>query len=119
MKKFVIMAGGTGGHLFPAMALAQELRRRGHLIELMTDHRVASYGGNFPASEVHIMPSATPSLRNPLKFLLGGFRILGGIAVAFGKLGKIKPDAVIGFGGYPTFPPFVAASLSGYSRHSA
>ena len=113
MKTFVLMAGGTGGHLFPAMALAQELIRRGHTIELMTDHRAETYGGNFPARETHIIPSATPSLRHPVKFVTGGFRILRGIAVAFGKLNRIKPDAVIGFGGYPTFPPFVAASLLG------
>ncbi|MBU1334060.1 MAG: undecaprenyldiphospho-muramoylpentapeptide beta-N-acetylglucosaminyltransferase [Alphaproteobacteria bacterium] len=113
MKKFMLMAGGTGGHLFPAMALAQELIRRGHAVELMTDHRVESYGADFPASAIHIVPSATPSLTNPFKFLAGGFRILGGIAVAFGKLRKARPDCVIGFGGYPTFPPFVAASLLG------
>lgn len=113
MKKFMLMAGGTGGHLFPAMALAQELVRRGHLVELMTDHRVESYGADFPANQVHVVPSATPSLSNPIKFVGGGLKILGGIAVAFGKLRKSKPDAVIGFGGYPTFPPFVAASLLG------
>ena len=113
MKTFVLMAGGTGGHLFPAMALAQELRRRGHIVELMTDHRAKSYGGDFPAREIHLIPSATPSLRNPIKFLTGGFKIVSGIAVSMGKLRKIRPDAVIGFGGYPTFPPFVAASLLG------
>jgi UDP-N-acetylglucosamine--N-acetylmuramyl-(pentapeptide) pyrophosphoryl-undecaprenol N-acetylglucosamine transferase len=113
MKKFMLMAGGTGGHLFPAMALAQELIRRGHTVELMTDHRVESYGADFPASAIHIVPSATPSLSNPFKFVGGGFRILGGIAVALGKLRNSKPDCVIGFGGYPTFPPFVAASLLG------
>ena len=113
MTKFTLMAGGTGGHLFPAMALAQELLRRGHVVELMTDHRVESYGTDFPASQVHIVPSATPSLRNPLKFVTGGLRIVGGIAVALGKLRQSRPDCVVGFGGYPTFPPFVAASLLG------
>lgn len=113
MKTFVLMAGGTGGHLFPAMALAQELGRRGHVIVLMTDHRVANYGAAFPAREIYVVPAATPSLRNPIKFLSAGFKIAGGIAVAFLKLGTIKPDAVIGFGGYPTFPPFVAARLRG------
>ncbi len=113
MKKFVLMAGGTGGHLFPAMALAQELGRRGHAVELMTDHRVESYGADFPASIIHIVPSATPSLSNPIKFVTGGFRILRGIAVAFGMLRKSKPDCVIGFGGYPTFPPFLAANFLG------
>ena len=113
MALFILMAGGTGGHLFPAMALAEELRRRGHVIQLMTDHRVESYGGRFPAREIHIVPSATPSLSNPVKFVAAGFRILWGIAVAWQKLGRIKPDAVVGFGGYPVFPPFIAASLRG------
>jgi len=113
MKTFVLMAGGTGGHLFPAMALAQELRRRGHRIELMTDHRVASYGADFPASAIHVVPAATPSGKNPLTMVSAGFKIVGGVAVAIGKLRKIKPHAVIGFGGYPTFPPFVAANLLG------
>ena len=113
MSIFVLMAGGTGGHLFPAMALAQELRRRGHITHLMTDHRVADYGGDFPAREVHIVPSATPSVRNPLKFASAGVTILGGTAVAFGKLGAVRPDAVVGFGGYPVFPPFLAARLRG------
>jgi UDP-N-acetylglucosamine--N-acetylmuramyl-(pentapeptide) pyrophosphoryl-undecaprenol N-acetylglucosamine transferase len=107
------MAGGTGGHLFPAMALAQELRRRGHAIHLMTDHRVSSYGQDFPADAIHVVPAATPSISNPIKFVGAGFTILGGIGVAVASLRKIAPDAVVGFGGYPTFPPMVAASLLG------
>jgi UDP-N-acetylglucosamine--N-acetylmuramyl-(pentapeptide) pyrophosphoryl-undecaprenol N-acetylglucosamine transferase len=95
------------------MALAQELRRRGHDIQLMTDHRVAAYGDKFPASQTHIVPSATPSVRNPVKFFLAGCKILWGTGVAFGKLGAVKPDAVIGFGGYPVFPPFLAAAFAG------
>ena len=113
MSTFVLMAGGTGGHLFPAMSLAQELRRRGHVIHLMTDHRVSSYGGDFPAREVHIVPAATPSLGNPVKFVRAGFTILGGIGTAMRQLRKIRPDAIVGFGGYPVFPPFIAASLLG------
>lgn len=113
MSTFVLMAGGTGGHLFPAMALAQELLRRGHTIDLMTDHRATSYGDQFPAREVHIVPSATPSVRNPLKFAGASFKIMGGIGVASRMLARIRPDAVIGFGGYPVFPPFLAARLAG------
>jgi len=113
MSIFVLMAGGTGGHLFPAMALAQELRRRGHIIHLMTDERVSGYGGDFPARDIHIVPAATPSIRNPVKFAAAGLTILGGTAVSWRKLRRISADAVIGFGGYPTFPPFLAASLAG------
>jgi UDP-N-acetylglucosamine--N-acetylmuramyl-(pentapeptide) pyrophosphoryl-undecaprenol N-acetylglucosamine transferase len=113
MSTFVLMAGGTGGHLFPAMALAQELRRRGHDIHLMTDHRVTGYGDSFPASQTHIVPSATPSVSDPVKFVAAGLKIAWGIAVAWAKLRGVKVDAAVGFGGYPVYPPFVAASLSG------
>jgi UDP-N-acetylglucosamine--N-acetylmuramyl-(pentapeptide) pyrophosphoryl-undecaprenol N-acetylglucosamine transferase len=94
------------------MALAQELRRRGHDVHLMTDHRVGAYG-EFPARETHIVPSATPSVRNPLKFAAAGFTILRGIGTARTQLRKIKPQAVVGFGGYPIFPSFLAASTLG------
>lgn len=113
MKTFVLIAGGTGGHLFPAMALAQELIRRGHAVELMTDHRVESYGADFPARQIHIVPAATPSGANPIKLVGAGFTIMRGIGTAWTKLRKLRPDAVIGFGGYPTFPPFIAANLLG------
>lgn len=113
MSKFALMAGGTGGHLFPALALAQELVRRGHEIHLVTDKRVTQFGGDFPAREVHVVPAATPSIRNPIKFAKAGFTILGGMSKAWGILRRLDPDAVVGFGGYPCFPPFLAASLLG------
>ena len=113
MSTIVLMAGGTGGHLFPAMALAQELRRRGHVIHLMTDERVAGYGDNFPARETHIVPSATPSIRNPVKFAAAGARILWGTLVAWRMLAAVKADVAVGFGGYPTVPSFLAARLRG------
>lgn len=113
MSTFVLLAGGTGGHLFPAMALAQELRRRGHVIQLMTDHRIGEYGKDFPAREIHIVPAATLSIKDPVKLVLAAVKILWGTIVAWFKLRQVKPDAVVGFGGYPTFPPFLAASLAG------
>ena len=61
----VLAAGGTGGHLFPAQALAEELTRRGYTIHLMTDERVRDYGKSFPATEIHVVPSATLSLSKP------------------------------------------------------
>lgn len=113
MKTFALMAGGTAGHLFPAMSLAEELRRRGHAVILMTDERVGGQGGAFPAREVLVIPSATPSIRNPWRFFLAGLRITRGIGVATLALRRIRPDAAVGFGGYPVFPPFLAAFLLG------
>jgi UDP-N-acetylglucosamine--N-acetylmuramyl-(pentapeptide) pyrophosphoryl-undecaprenol N-acetylglucosamine transferase len=113
MSVIVLMAGGTGGHLFPAMALAQELRRRGHVIHLMTDERVAGYGDNFPATQTHIVPSATPSISNPLKLVLALAKLGWGTVVAWQMLGGVKADAAVGFGGYPTVPSFLAGRLRG------
>lgn len=113
MSKFVMVAGGTGGHLFPAQALAEELLRRGHTIYLMTDARAKNFGGDFPAVETIIVPAATPNLRHPIKAMKAGFTILNGVRKARKALKRIKPDAIVGFGGYPTFPPFLAASMLG------
>lgn len=113
MSTVLLMAGGTGGHLFPAMALAQELQRRGHDIHLVTDHRATNYGQNFPARATHIVPSATPSVRNPVKFITAGATLTWGIAVAWGKLRGLGADVAVAFGGYPVFPPFLAAKALG------
>lgn len=112
MSTVVLMAGGTGGHLFPAMALAQELRRRGHVIHLMTDERVAGYG-DFPAQQTHVVPSATPSIRDPIKLVRAAAKLGWGTLVAWGQLGSIRPDVMVAFGGYPTVPPFLAGRLRG------
>ena len=60
-KLVVVAAGGTGGHLFPAQALAEVLVARGFAVHLMTDERVRDYGKNFPAEQIHIIPAASPS----------------------------------------------------------
>lgn len=106
---FLLAAGGTGGHLFPAEALAGELVRRGHVVELATDHRVADYGGDFPARAVHIVPSATFGDRSPLGMLKSAVKLTRGYFAARALVKRLKPNAVIGFGGYPTVPPLSAA----------
>ncbi|MGH6855062.1 MAG: undecaprenyldiphospho-muramoylpentapeptide beta-N-acetylglucosaminyltransferase, partial [Aestuariivirga sp.] len=111
--KIVLAAGGTGGHLFPAQALAEELVRRGYDIHLMTDERVKDYGKSFPAVETHIVPSATLSLNRPLRLPGGALRLYRGYARASGILEKVRPLAVVGFGGYPSFPPILAATRLG------
>lgn len=110
----LLAAGGTGGHLFPAFALAEELGRRGHPVDLVTDMRGDRYGTGFPARAVHQLPSATPgSKRNPVALGRAGFTLLNGILKARALLSTLRPAAVVGFGGYPTIPPLVAARLLG------
>lgn len=113
MSTIALMAGGTGGHLFPALALAQELHRRDHAVHLFTDKRVTHHGDTFPARKIHVIPAATPSIRNPIKFVGAGLTISRGMGASWRVLRAVGPDAVVGFGGYPCFPPFMAASLMG------
>ena len=107
----LIAAGGTGGHLFPAEALAVALGKRGWRIQLATDHRVEAYGQDFPAETIHIIPSATIT-RSPIAALRAVYLLTRGFFRARTIVRKVSPAAAIGFGGYPTVPPVLAASLS-------
>mgnify|MGYP001098920686 CR=1 FL=1 len=113
VRSIMLAAGGTGGHLFPAFALAEELRRRGVAVDLMTDMRGDRYGGGFPARAVYQVPSATLASRAPRDIAKTMLTLGRGTGVAFGMLGRVRPNAIIGFGGYPTYPPLVAARLRG------
>jgi hypothetical protein len=108
-KPILLAAGGTGGHLFPAAALAQELARRGYTVELATDIRAEQYGDDFPARAIHRIPSATITGRNPVAMAKTFSRLGVGYFGALRLLKKIDPSVVIGFGGYPTLPPIIAA----------
>nr|TFG54206.1 MAG: undecaprenyldiphospho-muramoylpentapeptide beta-N-acetylglucosaminyltransferase [Hyphomicrobiales bacterium] len=109
---FVLAAGGTGGHLFPAQAVAGELISRGRRVVVMTDGRGHNYRAAFPGAEIPTVPAATFSGRSPLRWIGAAARILAGIISAFRKLRRIRPQAVIGFGGYPSLPVMVAAWLA-------
>jgi UDP-N-acetylglucosamine--N-acetylmuramyl-(pentapeptide) pyrophosphoryl-undecaprenol N-acetylglucosamine transferase len=109
----LVAAGGTGGHLFPAEALSNALMRRGVAVELATDTRAIHFGGEFPARAIHIVPSATVRGRDPLSLARTGATIGTGLIKAWLLLGKQKPAVVVGFGGYPTIPPVLAATLRG------
>jgi len=112
-KTIVLAAGGTGGHLFPAAALAAALIRRGYAIELATDDRALKFGADFPARAVHALASATPSSGGLAGKAAAGFTLARGGLAAYWLLRRLRPSAIVGFGGYPTVPPLMAASLLG------
>jgi UDP-N-acetylglucosamine--N-acetylmuramyl-(pentapeptide) pyrophosphoryl-undecaprenol N-acetylglucosamine transferase len=109
----LLAAGGTGGHLFPAEALAHALARRGVTVDLATDERAERYGSRFPARDIHVITSETLRARNPLSLARTAALLGVGALQAYRLLGRIKPAAVVGFGGYPTVPPVLAAALRG------
>src|SRR5580700_3641467 len=109
----LLAAGGTGGHLFPAEALGVELIRRGLRVRLVTDSRALRYSGLFTRDTIDVVPSETVRSRNPLSLARTGVTLATGMAVAIYLLRKLKPAAVVGFGGYPTLPPLAAARLCG------
>ncbi len=109
----MLSAGGTGGHLFPALALAQELKRRGWEVDLITDMRGDRYGTGFPARDIYRVPAATLTARSPLALAQLAVTLMRGIWTARRLLRRVQPTAIAGFGGYPTFPPLVAAKLCG------
>jgi len=105
-----VAAGGTGGHLFPAAALSHALAARGFTVHLVTDERAAQYGGDFPAYAVHRLAAATPSGGSLVRRVQAIVTIIRATRAARRLFKKIRPCAVIGFGGYPTVPPVLAAS---------
>jgi UDP-N-acetylglucosamine--N-acetylmuramyl-(pentapeptide) pyrophosphoryl-undecaprenol N-acetylglucosamine transferase len=110
----LLAAGGTGGHLFPAEALAAALAKRGVVVELVTDARAARHAGSFPAAAIHVIPSATiRSKKNPFSLAKTGVVLGYGLLKAWMMLPRLKPAVVVGFGGYPTVPPLFAASVRG------
>ncbi len=111
MERGVVLlcAGGTGGHLFPAEALAHELVGRGYEVHLATDERADRYAGKFPAKDIHIIRSATPSGKNPIAISKAFWTLWQGYRQSRELIKELSPAAVVGFGGYPTLPPVIAA----------
>lgn len=111
-RHYVLAAGGTGGHLIPAFALAAELEARGHHVALITDARGAKLPGK-PASLVtHVLPAGRIG-KNPLHWPQGIEAIFEGKRMALRLFDSFQPSAVIGFGGYPAFPALWAATAAG------
>jgi len=109
----VIAAGGTGGHLFPAQALAQALTARGWRVVLATDSRVQDLSGDFPAERKISLATATFRPGDPLGMVRAGFTILKGVAQARRALHELAPAITVGFGGYPSLPALLAAITQG------
>ncbi len=113
----IIAAGGTGGHMFPAQALAEEMLTRGWRVKLSTDARGNKYSGGFPdVVKREVVSSATPSRGGPLAKLAMPFRIASGVFSAWRSMKADRPTVVVGFGGYPAIPAMTAARLLGLPR---
>lgn len=109
-KVCVVAAGGTGGHMFPAEALAREMKARGWRVVLATDARGENYASVFPAEERLALDAATG--KGPLGLLKAGLTILRGVGQAKSAFGRLGVDVVVGFGGYPSAPALLAAITS-------
>ncbi|MBN2740545.1 MAG: UDP-N-acetylglucosamine--N-acetylmuramyl-(pentapeptide) pyrophosphoryl-undecaprenol N-acetylglucosamine transferase [Rhodobacteraceae bacterium] len=113
----LIAAGGTGGHMFPAQALAEAMVRRGWRVKLSTDARGARYAGGFPhVVAVEQVSSATFARGGALAKLATPFKIFGGIISAILRNVSDRPTVVVGFGGYPTIPALASATFLGLPR---
>ncbi|WP_425228282.1 undecaprenyldiphospho-muramoylpentapeptide beta-N-acetylglucosaminyltransferase [Sphingomonas sp.] len=108
-KHFVLAAGGTGGHMVPAAALAQELMRRGHRVALVSDARGVRFPGLFEGVQTHVLPAGRFQAKKPLGWVPAAREMWRGRAMARELYRTFRPAAVIGFGGYPAFPALLAA----------
>jgi UDP-N-acetylglucosamine--N-acetylmuramyl-(pentapeptide) pyrophosphoryl-undecaprenol N-acetylglucosamine transferase len=108
----LLAAGGTGGHIFPAQALGEELRARGWDVHLATDSRAERFAGAFGEGQVHVVPSGTFS-KNPIRLIKALFKVAKGVRAATRLVDKLKPDVTIGFGGYPSALPVFLSHRAG------
>jgi UDP-N-acetylglucosamine--N-acetylmuramyl-(pentapeptide) pyrophosphoryl-undecaprenol N-acetylglucosamine transferase len=111
-KLLMIAAGGTGGHMFPAQALAEAMLRRGWRVKLSTDARGARYTKGFPhTTEITEVSSATFARGGVLSKAMVVPKIAAGVLGTAWSMQRDRPDVVVGFGGYPSIPALGAATL--------
>ena len=113
MPKLLLAAGGTGGHMFPAQALAENLKAQGWDIAMMTDARGQKHAGRIPADPIISVDAASITPRRPIQAIAGVLKLSKGVAQAKKFIKSWKPDVVVGFGGYPAFPAMRAAQSLG------
>lgn len=111
-RSYVLAAGGTGGHMVPAAALAAELAERGHHVALVSDDRGVRFPGLFEGVETHVLPAGRLG-GGPLGYIRAAGKIMAGRSMALRLYKEIQPSAVIGFGGYPALPSLLAAFRAG------
>jgi UDP-N-acetylglucosamine--N-acetylmuramyl-(pentapeptide) pyrophosphoryl-undecaprenol N-acetylglucosamine transferase len=108
-RRIVLAAGGTGGHIFPARALAEALLSRGVEVALITDRRGAGFGADLPDVATHRIPAGTPS-GSPMQRVKGLAQLARGYFQAKSLLRRLQPECVVGFGGYPSAPALMAST---------
>ena len=112
-KRILLAAGGTGGHMFPAQALAEYLKEQNWEIALMTDARGHKHAGNIPAGQIIEVEAASISPRHPIRAVGGVLKLMRGVKTAKAFIKEWQPNVVVGFGGYPAFPAMKAAQALG------
>ncbi|WP_448661154.1 undecaprenyldiphospho-muramoylpentapeptide beta-N-acetylglucosaminyltransferase [Sphingomonas sp. CJ20] len=112
IHSYVLAAGGTGGHMVPAAALAAELTARGHHVALISDDRGVRFPGLFEDIETHVLPAGRLT-GGPVGYLKAMGKMIAGRAMALRLYKDLRPSAVIGFGGYPALPALLAAFRAG------
>ena len=111
--KVLLAAGGTGGHMFPAQSLTENLKAKGWEVALMTDARGQKHSGRIPADKIIEVQAASISPRKPIQAFLGILKLVKGVRQAKAFIREWAPDIVVGFGGYPAFPAMRAAQSMG------
>ena len=108
----MMVAGGTGGHIVPAIAVGDALRHHGYLSFVVSDERgkqlLADMKSRYPSLAI---PSVSPFSRNPIKMIGRLFRLLGCLILSLITVLWMRPDIIIGFGGYPTVAPVLAGRI--------
>ena len=109
----VLAAGGTGGHVFPAEALAAELGNRGYRLALVTDRRGGNLKGRLAELETHRVRAGGIAGKGLVARIFSAVEIIIGTLQAWFLLRRLKPAVVVGFGGYASVPTMLAAAYSG------